>query len=134
MEGGDDVLEGFDGLGDVFVGVGKGGIEFLGTLEDALLLDEVAETGLDGVVGGEGGTVVGERVAGEDDVEDGVFAGSLGGDFGLSAGSVQGFAEFPSDSPDSFVGSLLAEFSEGSESGSAGNGIAVEGANLPHVV
>ena len=134
MEGGDDGLEGGDGLGDVFVGVGQGWVEFLGALEDALLLDEVAEFCFDGIVGGKGGAVVGERVVGEDDVENGVFAGGLGGDFGLGAGGVQGFAELSADFPDSFVGAFLAEFGEGGEASGAGDRVAVEGANLPHVV
>ena len=93
LEVGDDGFEGLDGLVYVGVGVGEGGVEFLGALEDSVLLDEVAETGFDCVVGGQGGAIVGERVVGEDDVEDGVFAGCLGGDFGLSAEIVQGVAE-----------------------------------------
>ena len=135
MEGGDDGLEGLDGLGDVFVGVGQGGIEFLGALEDSVFLNEVSEAGLDGVVGGEGRAVVGEGIAGEYDVEDGVFAGGLGGNFGLGAGGVEGLAEFVVRRfPDAFVGAFLAEFGEGGEAGGAGDGVAVEGADLSDVV
>ena len=46
LEVGDDGFEGLDGLVYVSVGVGEGGVEFLGALEDSVLLDEVAEAGL----------------------------------------------------------------------------------------
>ena len=52
LEVGDDGFEGLDGLVYVSVGVGEGGVELLGALEDSLLLDEVAESGLNCVVGG----------------------------------------------------------------------------------
>ena len=52
LEVGDDGFEGLYGLVYVSVGVGQGWVELLGALEDSLLLDEVAEAGLDCVVGG----------------------------------------------------------------------------------
>ena len=52
LEVGDDGFEGLYGLVYVSVGVGEGGVELLGALEDSLLLDEVAEAGFDCVVGG----------------------------------------------------------------------------------
>ena len=52
LEVGDDGFEGLYGLVYVRVGVGEGGVELLGALEDSLLLDEVAESGLNCVVGG----------------------------------------------------------------------------------
>ena len=123
MEVGDDGFEGLYGLVYVSVGVGEGGVEFLGALEDSLLLDEVAETRLDGVIGGQGGAVVGEGLVGEDDVEDGGFAGGLGGHLGLSAEIVQGVAEPSSSGPDAFVSALLAEFGEGGEAGAQATGL-----------
>ena len=113
LEVGDDGFEGLYGLVYVSVGVGEGGVELLEALEDSLLLDEVAEAGLDCVVGGQGGAVVGEGLVGEDDVEDGVFTSGLSGDLGLGAEVVQRVAESSSGDPDAFVSALFTELGQG---------------------
>ena len=100
-----------------------------------MLLDEVAEAGLDVVVGGEGGAVVGEWIVGEYDVEDGVFAGGLGGDFCLGAEQCRGLRGAFVRRPKfvSYAPSLRSSARVARPAAQA-TGLPVESAYLSHVV
>ena len=115
--------------------MGQRGIKLLRpAFEDAPLQHTVVELGQQGGIGGQAVPVVIHRLIGKVEVKDGVLAAALGRYAVFRADVHQGPAHPAAGFPQAVVSPFLAQFLQGSQAGGAGYGIAVQGANLIHIV